>query len=451
MSLPSAGSPATPAPSLPSSASPATPLSRPTMFGPGAVHQLLRDTGYLLPALPVAILSFTVLVTGLSLAAGLLITVIGIPVAAATLVVAEWFGRLDRARLAARGTALGPVQYAPVRGRGLRGMLRLLADPLRWAAVVHGIGAMVLSIVTWSIAVTWWAGTLAGLTFWFWSPWVPSPDSNTTLPELLGLPMTESFLNLLLGLVLAVTLIPVLRGCVHLHVVWASLLLTGASRRALAAQVEDLTARRSAAAAAEEQSLRRLERDIHDGPQQRLVRLGMDLSVAERRLQDDPEAARELLVAARTQAAETLAELRALSRGIAPPVLADRGLAAALSAVAARATVPVAVDVDLPGDTRPASSVENAAYFVVCEALSNTAKHAAAAAAVVRVRHVPADASAAEGLVVEVLDDGVGGAAAAKGHGLAGLADRVEGLGGALVVDSPPGGPTRVVATLPWT
>ena len=328
-------------------------------------------------------------------------------------------------------------------------MISPLGDPLRWGAVLHGIGAMALSIFTWSVLVTWWAGTLGGLTFWFWERWLPNPDTNTTLPELLDLPMTEAQLNLVLGLLFAASLVPVVRWCTALHVGWARLLLTGTSSRVLAAQVTDLEARRTAAASAETQSLRRLERDIHDGPQQRLVRLGMDLSIAERRLDDDPEAARALLTAARAQAAETLAELRALSRGIAPPVLADRGLGAALASVAARSTVPTSVDVALPDDVRPAESVESAAYFVVAEALTNTAKHAEASAAAVRLWSAGTGPDAV--LTVEVEDDGVGGAEPAKGHGLAGLVDRVEGLGGLLTVTSPAGGPTLLRATLPWS
>ncbi|MBX9246420.1 sensor histidine kinase, partial [Actinotalea ferrariae] len=133
----------------------------------------------------------------------------------------------------------------------------------------------------------------------------------------------------------------------------------------------------------------------------------------------------------------------------APPVLADRGLAAAVSAVAARATVTTSVDVALPDGARPAAAVENAAYFVVTEALANVAKHAEASTA-----HVAVTTEVREDervLLVEVRDDGVGGAALAKGHGLAGLADRVEGLGGGLALTSPAGGPTVVTATLPWS
>ncbi len=420
------------------------------LFGPGAVRQMLADSAYLLLGLPITIASFTVLVTGLSLAAGLLITVIGIPVAVATLLAAEWFGRLDRARLRGRGTVLPPLQYAPLRGSGLRGMLNTLADPLRWAAVIHGIVAMAVSILTWTVLVTWWAGALGGLTYWFWERWLPHDASGRVdsqgLAELLDLPMSEAQLNLLVGLVFVLTMIPVLRWCAELHAGLARMLLSGTSSRYLSEQVADLEARRTAAAAAETQSLRRLERDIHDGPQQRLVRLGMDLSVAERHLDDDPATARELLAAARAQTAETLAELRALSRGIAPPVLADRGLAAALAAVAARASVPTSVDVSVAGDDRPSAPVESAAYFLVSEALTNIAKHSCASMAAVRVWGDRASGA----LSVEVRDDGVGGADVAKGHGLAGLVDRVEGLGGLLTIASPDGGPTVVHATLPW-
>lgn len=404
-----------------------------------------RDSAYLFVSFPVAITSFVVLITGLSLAAGLVVIWVGIPIGAATLGMAVGFETLERARLAARGTVLAPVVYAPVRGVGLRAQLARLADPKRWAAVLHGVLALVISTFTWSVLVTWWAGVAGGLTYWFWERWLPEDGSG--LADLLSLPVSNAQVNLVLGAAFALTLPPVLRWCVGLHVVSARWLLTGSSRRALQAQVSDLTARRASAAAAETASLRRLERDIHDGPQQRLVRLGMDLSSAERRLDDDPAEARRLLAEARAQAAETLAELRALSRGIAPPILADRGLAAAIAAVAARSTVPTTVEVDLQGD-RPAPAVESAAYFVVTESLANVAKHSGAGVAVVRTTAVGAGPERV--LSIEVLDDGAGGADPAKGHGLAGLIDRVEGIGGLLDVSSPAGGPTLVRATLPW-
>lgn len=412
------------------------------------LRQVGRDSAYLFWTFPITLASFVLLVTGVSLALGLAVVWVGIPVGAATLALAVRFERLERLRLAARGTVLEPITYAPVRGAGLRSQLEQLADPKRWAALLHGVLALVLSTLTWSLLVTWWATVLGGLTYWFWERWLPDAEANVTLVELLGWTrISEPVLYLVVGAAFALTLPGVLRWSTGLHVSLARWLLTGSSRRALQAQVQDLTARRAAAAAAETASLRRLERDIHDGPQQRLVRLGMDLSTAQRRLDDDPGEARRLLDEARAQAAETLAELRALSRGIAPPILADRGLEAALAAVAARSTVPTTVEVDLLGE-RPGPAVESAAYFVVTESLANVAKHAGAGSAVVRVRAV--DGDVARTLSIEVVDDGVGGADPAKGHGLAGLIDRVEGIGGLIAVASPTGGPTAIHATLPW-
>lgn len=466
--------PSTPAPDATAPATPATP-STPAVHGPTpathgptpapptvepapgpavgrplgeVVRQVGRDSAYLFLAFPVTLTSFVLLVTGISLAVGLAVVWVGVPIGVATLAVAVGFERLERARLAARGTVLEPITYAPVRGTGLRAQIERLGDPKRWAAALHGVLALVVSTFTWSILVTWWVTTLGALTYWFWARWLPEGEANVTLVDLLGWSrVSEPVLYLVVGAAFALTLPAVLRWCTGLHVSLARWLLTGSSRRALQAQVRDLTARRAAAAAAETASLRRLERDIHDGPQQRLVRLGMDLSTAQRRLEDDPEEARRLLEEARAQAAETLAELRALSRGIAPPVLADRGLAAALTAVAARSTVPTTVEVDLLGD-RPDPAVESAAYFVVTESLANVAKHSGAGSAVVRV-HVVGEAGE-RALSIEVVDDGVGGADLAKGHGLAGLVDRVEGLGGAIAVSSPVGGPTVIHATLPW-
>jgi signal transduction histidine kinase len=242
---------------------------------------------------------------------------------------------------------------------------------------------------------------------------------------------------------MTVTLPFVMRGCAAVQAGFGRELLTTQRVTALQQRVDTLTASRLSAAEAEADARRRLERDLHDGPQQRLLRLAMDLSAAERKLADDPEAARPLVSAALGEARETLEELRSLSRGFAPTVLTDRGLAAALTAVAARSTVPVALEVKLGTDDRLPAPVEQAAYHAVAEALTNVAKHSGATRAQVHVRRDGDD------VVVDVLDDGQGGAHPAKGHGLAGLADRLAGLDGRLVVDSPAGGPTRVTAVLP--
>ncbi|HEY6397132.1 MAG TPA: histidine kinase, partial [Solirubrobacteraceae bacterium] len=183
-----------------------------------------------------------------------------------------------------------------------------------------------------------------------------------------------------------------------------------------------------------------IERDLHDGAQARLVALGMSLGMAEQKLATDADAARALLAEARAGAGEALRELRDLARGIHPPVLADRGLEAAVRSLAAASPIPVTVSVDNPGRTRP--PVETAAYFVVAEALANAGKHAGASRLSVRI------ARSGGVLALEIEDDGVGGADA-SGSGLSGLRRRVEALDGSLTVASPPGGPTIVRSVLP--
>jgi signal transduction histidine kinase len=186
---------------------------------------------------------------------------------------------------------------------------------------------------------------------------------------------------------------------------------------------------------------RQIERDLHDGAQQRLLALGMDLGMALEKFETDPEAARELVGDAHRELQRAVGELRNLARGILPAVLIDRGVDAALSALAARSPVPVHLDVDLRA--RPPASVEATAYFIVAEALTNAAKYANASAVDVRVRLV------GDTLRIEIADDGVGGAAERPGGGLAGLADRASSVEGSLRVTSPAGGPTIVAAELP--
>jgi signal transduction histidine kinase len=188
--------------------------------------------------------------------------------------------------------------------------------------------------------------------------------------------------------------------------------------------------------------LRRIERDLHDGAQARLVALAMDLGLAKEKLTEDPEAAARMVDEAHGEVKTALQELRDLARGIHPAVLTDRGLDAALSAVASRCTVPVRVEVDLPA--RPAPAIEGIAYFTVSELLQNISKHSRATRATVDVWRVE------NRLMIQVGDNGVGGADVSDGSGLAGLAERLDAVDGILVVDSPVAGPTRITAELPW-
>jgi signal transduction histidine kinase len=223
-----------------------------------------------------------------------------------------------------------------------------------------------------------------------------------------------------------------------LHFGWARLFPTVRERQ-LARRVDELARTRRGALDVQAAELRRIERDLHDGAQARLVALSMQLGRAEERLDDRPEIA-ELVRQARLEAGNAIAELRDLARGIAPPVLADRGLAAAVDALGRRSPMPVIVEVFL--DRRPTPVVETAAYFVVAESLTNVAKHAAGAPARVSIRQ------SGETLVVEVSDDGPGGATA-TGSGLTGLRHRVEALDGTLTVTSARGEGTTIRAELP--
>ncbi|MGF1664253.1 MAG: sensor histidine kinase [Kineosporiaceae bacterium] len=422
-----------------------------------------RDTAYTVLGLPLAVIAFAVTVTGLSLSAGLLVTLLGIPVAVATLAAARVLALVERARLRGLdGRPLPPRGPLVRRGRGLRGWLAPLGDAESWLAVLHAVLGLPVAIVTFVMTIVWWAISLGGLTYWLWGRWLPEnrvDDDNRSLAELLGWgPDDDVWLYTAIGVFFLLTLIPLVRLLAVSQAALARLLVANQEVARLRQRVDTLETSRAAVVEAGTSTLQRLERDLHDGPQARLVRLQMDLASAERRFADDPQAARTLVTGAQTQVDEALGELRNLSRGIAPPVLVDRGLSPALSALAARAAVDVRLDVRLPDGSRLPSAVESTAYFVVAEALTNVAKHSGATRCEVTVAAVAAegqDGSVPEGtgprdaVRVEVLDDGVGGASLAKGHGLAGLADRVAAVDGSLTVDSPSGGPTLVVAEIP--
>jgi signal transduction histidine kinase len=242
---------------------------------------------------------------------------------------------------------------------------------------------------------------------------------------------------------------------------WGALMATSASSHAFPAETEarissfaelvtaalanvdareQLAASRARIVEAADAARRRIERDLHDGAQQRLVSLALSLRLLESELEPDSAAARELAVAC-AELDAALEELRELARGIHPSVLTDRGLEAALAAVAGRSTVPVEIDLDGCGKLPP--SVQTTAYFVVAEALTNASKHAHPDRIEVRVAVRGGDAT------VEVRDDGSGGVDPARGSGLSGLADRVSALGGTLEIDSPVGAGTTIRARIP--
>jgi signal transduction histidine kinase len=402
------------------------------------IRQVGRNLAAIVGMFAVALVSFVACVVLFSVGVSLAVLVVGLFILVGCLIVAGWSTQLTRRLLRYAGVSLPATRY-PAAGQGFGGKLRRLAHAQSWRDLLFVLINFVLSTASFSIAVSWVVAGPGGVTYWFWSRFLPEDDRG--LPELLGFPgrFADVAFNEILGVIMLLTLPLVLHGLVRLHGAVAGALLVDETS-ALRQQVSELTSSRTAAGDAEVQTLRRLERDLHDGPQQRLVRLGMDISAAQRRLVGNPEQARALLDEAFTQSQEALAEIRTLSRGIAPPILAEQGLKAAVTALAARGSIPTSVDVqDLPM-TEP---VRNAAYFVVAEALANLEKHSRATTAAVEIYAAGALA------VISVSDDGAGGASMAKGHGLAGLADRLAGVDGSLTVISPAGGPTRLTATLP--
>lgn len=398
-----------------------------------------RNLAVIIGMFALSLAAFVVCTTLFSLGLGLLVVVVGLFILVGCLIVAGWSSRMTMALLSYAGIQLPPTRY-PGPGPGFRGKLRRLTYVQSWRDLLHVLVNFILSTVTLSLTLAWTVGGLGGVTYWFWSQWLPQPPDQG-LAALLGYPgrFAEITLNTVLGALLLITAPFVLRGLVRLHGAVAYALLVDETP-ALREQVSELAQSRTAAGEAEVQTLRRLERDLHDGPQQRLVRLGMDLSAAQRRLDDDPRQARALLDEALQQSQYALAEIRTLSRGIAPPILAEQGLAAAITALAARGTISTSVEVE---DVQLSDAAQNAAYFVVAEALANMEKHSQARSASIEVRRVGALA------VINITDDGVGGASPAKGHGLSGLVDRLAGVDGTLTVSSPSGGPTVLTATIP--
>lgn len=399
----------------------------------------LRELGYLLPLGPIAIIGFALLLSLGLTAAATIIVWIGVPLGVATLWLARSFASLERERL--RVVTGMPVasRYLPAEGEtGLRRFLTPSRDSQSWRDLAHGVLIAPLAIVSWTLALTWTALALGGVTAPVWVRFLP--DSDAPAEGFLGWLASWQGVTVV-GIVALVSLPWLTRGLAAMHAAIGRWLLGARGEPSLRHQLAQMRAAQRAAAAAEADALRRIERDLHDGPQQQLVRLGMEIDRATRSLESSPQKAGEALAIAKGLTAQTLADLRSLSRGIAPPMLAERGLEAAIASLADRSTVPVTVTYEAPADL--ALGPQTAAYFVIAESLANVAKHAEASRAQVGVT------ASAGILTIRVTDDGRGGAHVAKGQGLAGLADRVAGAGGSLTVADAPSGGTEVVAEVP--
>lgn len=402
-------------------------------------------TTYLLAAFPISLIFFIVVITLLSVGVSTLIIWVGIPVLTAGLLVARAAATLERTQLR---NLVGIDAPAPVYRKASGGLMGRLTsswrDPQSWFDALWVFVDFIIATIVFCFALTWWVGAIgmvaAPLAQLILEVVLP-PEDTSGLGELLGLGgiWFDVALSFVAGLIFALTLLPMLRLLATVRSSISRALLSG--RAADQQRMQHLEGSRDAVRRAETDSLRRLERDIHDGPQQRLIRLNMDLARARRMAATDPENAQIILADAMGQTQDTLAELRQLSRGIAPPILVDRGLAAAVQEAATRSAFPVEVEVAVPADLP--DHLQTVAYFVISEALTNANKHADATSAEVTAAVIEDE------LFITIVDNGRGGADLGKGHGLAGLADRVHGVDGELHVESPLGGPTMVQAVVP--
>ncbi|QTE00246.1 Oxygen sensor histidine kinase NreB [Streptomyces cyanogenus] len=359
-----------------------------------------KEIAYLLLNLPVAVFGFTYALTVVVTGGALTFTVIGLPLLALGLLGARQLGKLERARarklLGVRVAEPSPLPIAKG-GGAVQRLWMALKDPVGWRTLLYDAIRLPWGILTFCTVLT------SLFVLWPVLPYLARVMANLDRAMVRGLlsPSDE-----------------------------------------LERRIAELESDRGIVVDTAAADLRRIERDLHDGAQARLVNLAMGLGLAKEKLLEDPDTAAAMVEEAHGEVKLALQELRDLARGIHPAVLTDRGLDAALSAVASRCTVPVKVTVDLPA--RPAEAIEGIAYFTVSELLQNISKHSGARTAAVDVWRT------ADRLILQVRDDGRGGARLDGGSGMRGLADRLGAVDGLFVVDSPAGGPTVVTAELPW-
>ena len=377
---------------------------------PAFNSDMWREVAFLLVNFPLSLVGFVLTVVGLSLGAGLMVTIIGLWVLAGALFAIRSYGSVERGlvRSLLDEDIAEPLPVGAGRNAGSNSAWRrffdVFSDGLAWRTALYLFIKLPWGIFTFTVTL------VSLIVLWPVLPWIT-------------------------------------RGLSTVDRALASSLLAPAD---LTQRVKELEQDRGTVVDTAAADLRRIERDLHDGAQARLVALAMDLGLAKEKLSEDPEAAAKMVDDAHGEVKLVLQELRDLARGIHPAVLTDRGLDAALSSVATRCTVPggVRVNADLPGgsdrESRPDSAVEGIAYFTVSELLTNISKHAGARTATVDAWR------SADHLMLQVRDDGKGGATEEPGGGLAGLAERIRAVDGVFVVDSPVGGPTVVTVELPW-
>ncbi len=441
------------------------PITPPATASPRGRHPIV--TFLLSPLLPSTwkavfstVVGFVVLVTAFavvtslfSAGGGLLILVVGFGLVALGLEAARLTARVERWRMslidnrpliARPYKTLDPQPNAPMDRRIRNWAEAEFFDSSRWLDVAYVLISFPLivleftfSVVLWSMAVGFAISPLAylatrGMLDVHWYTGAYTPGQVVAVLFVIGLVLLPIAASVTRGMAIG-----------HRYIVEGMLCISPAD--ALRRDNDRLRGSRAATVELEATELRRIERDLHDGAQQRLVSLAIDLALAEGKIDSSPAEAKTLVAGAREQARQALGEIRDVVRGTAPAILLDRGLIAALGSVAGRSAVPTYIDSSLDANERLPHAVERAAYYVVTEALTNVAKHAGATRIDITLRREP------HRLGIWVRDDGKGGASVVAGGGVAGLRDRVEALDGKLVLDSPEGGPTMLHVELPIT
>jgi signal transduction histidine kinase len=372
------------------------------------------------------------------------IVAVGTVLLAAALRLGARLAAVDRSRISrSYGLRIAPApvpQRQPGQSR-IEAQRSWRRDPAAWRLAAYQVArAPACAAGTWVLVLCWWTviallfvmplrgqPTAPAFTSWFFGHGVLSPAAELAAA--------------LTGLAVLLLIPPLVRALTRLDAALGERMLGPDRADILAGEVDRLAQSRAQAIDAGDIERHRIERDLHDGVQPRLVSLAMQIDRARARLGRDPAAADELLRQAHADAKDALADLRSIARGIHPAILDERGLDAALSALVAGSVVPVAVSVRL--GRRPGRAQEAVAYFTAAEAIANLAKHASASQAELRITEETGN------LVVQVTDDGRGGAMITPGGGLAGIAGRLAAVDGRLRVDSPPGGPTALTAVLP--
>ncbi|MGC4193185.1 MAG: sensor histidine kinase [Thermomicrobiales bacterium] len=397
--------------------------------------KILNDSLFLSLSFVIGLSWFIIGTTMTALGVGLLLVWVGAPILAALFAIAIWTAQLERSRIKVfMGMEIpSPYQYFPREGKPWKRAWGFVRNRQLWRDIAYlfllfPVGCAELIVVALPVQ-------------FFVAPLVVLAGGSS---DIYGVTV-DSFFGSILGLGVGVVfLLPwsmLVNFVALMHVEFGKWLLAPSVQERLTERVEELTESRNAVMRAMHLERRRIERDLHDGAQQRLVNLAMELGLAREKMNTDVEAARKLLEESHEDAKLVLTELRELVRGIHPAVLTDRGLDAAISAIAGRSPIPVGVDIDLPG--RELEEVEGTAYFVVVEALTNIAKHSGATEANVSIRKV------GNWLRIVVSDNGKGGADLTAGTGLRGLEDRIAALDGHFAIESPKGVGTSIMVVIP--